>query len=282
MWKSKDVYYLSGSTGILAEDLGKALLCQFPEISFNEEKIPFIRTEKDAWVARELILKQSSGRHPLVFSTIMSPELIEILDAPEIELFNICDNYLNRLAELLEAEPLRESGFSRHLDDTHMAKRVSAIQYCINHDDGSATKDYDEAEVILLGVSRSGKTPISVYLATQLGIKTANYPLVCDDLNSYSLPSDIIRNKKRVIGLSTTPEILHNIREKRYKGSSYAKLATCVNELSQAHQIFLNYEIPVIMSDGRSIEETATQVAQELALRKKSHIHAKPNPESVL
>jgi len=277
MWKSKDVYFLSGSTGILAQDLGQALLCQFPEISFNEEKIPFIRTEKDAWDAREHILKQSSGRHPLVFSTVMNPELIEILDAPEIELFNICDTYLTRLEDLLEAKPLRESGFSRHLDDTTMAKRVSAIQYCISHDDGSLTKDYDEAEVILLGVSRSGKTPVSVYLATQMGIKAANYPLVCDDLNAYRLPLDIIRNKKRVIGLSTTPEILHHIREKRYKDSSYAKLATCVNELSQAQQIFLNYEIPVIMSDGRSIEETATQVAQELAIKKKIHLHTKKN-----
>lgn len=275
MWKSKDVYFLSGSTGILAEDLGKSLLCQFPEISFNEEKLPFIRTEKDAWNAREHILRQSSGRHPLVFSTIMNPVLINILDAPEIEFFNICDTYLSRLEELLEAKPLRESGFSRHLDETTMAQRVSAIQYCISHDDGSLTKDYDEAEAILLGVSRSGKTPVSVYLATQMGIKTANYPLVCDDLNAYRLPADIIRNKKRVIALSTTPEILHHIREKRYKGSSYAKLATCVNEINQAHQIFLQYEIPIIMSDGRSIEETATQVAQELAIKKKIHLHAK-------
>ncbi|MFH2124797.1 MAG: pyruvate, phosphate dikinase/phosphoenolpyruvate synthase regulator [Pseudomonadota bacterium] len=275
MWKSKDVYFLSGSTGILAEDLGKALLCQFPEISFNEEKIPFIRTEQEAWAAREHILKQSSGRHPLVFSTIMNPRLIEIMDAPEIEFFNICDTYLSRLEELLEARPLRESGFSRHLDDTTMAKRVSAIQYCISHDDGTSTNDYDEAEVILLGVSRSGKTPVSVYLATQMGIKAANYPLVCDDLNVYRLPADIIRNKKRVIGLSTTPEILHHIREKRYKDSSYAKLATCVNEISQAHQIFLKYKIPFIMSDGRSIEETATQVAQELMLKKKIQLHTK-------
>lgn len=274
MWNSKDVYYLSGSTGILAEDLGKSLLCQFPEISFNEEKFSFIRTEKEAWEVRELIIKQSAGRRPLVFSTIMNPELIEILDAPEIEFFHICDSYLTRLEELLEAKPLRESGFSRHLDDTTMAKRVSAIQYCIAHDDGSSTKDYDEAEAILLGVSRSGKTPVSVYLATQMGIKTANYPLVCDDLNAYRLPPDILRNRKKVIGLSTTPEILHHIREKRYKGSSYAKLATCVNEISQAHQIFLKYEIPVIMSDGRSIEETATQVAQELTIKKKIQLHA--------
>jgi len=150
-----------------------------------------------------------------------------------------------------------------------MAKRVSAIQYCIAHDDGSCIKDYDEAEVILLGVSRSGKTPVSVYLATQMGIKTANYPLVCDDLNAGRLPADIVRNKKRAIGLSTTPEILHHIREKRYKDSSYAKLATCANELNQARQIFLQYEIPIIMSDGRSIEETATQVTQALALKKK-------------
>ncbi|MBW6519447.1 MAG: pyruvate, phosphate dikinase/phosphoenolpyruvate synthase regulator [Desulfoarculaceae bacterium] len=275
MWKSKDVYFLSGSTGILAEDFGKTLLCQFPEISFNEEKIPFIRTEQDAWNAREHILRQSSGRHPLVFSTIMNPELINILDAPEIEIFNICDTYLTRLEELLEAKALRESGFSRLLDDTTMAKRVSAIQYCISHDDGTSTNDYDEAEVILLGVSRSGKTPVSVYLATQMGIKTANYPLICDDLNIYRLPPDIVRNKKRVVALSTSPEILHYIREKRYKGSSYAKLATCVNELNQAHQIFLKYDIPVIMSDGRSIEETATQVAQELTIKKKIDLHAK-------
>jgi regulator of PEP synthase PpsR (kinase-PPPase family) len=277
MWRSKDVYFLSGSTGILAEDLGKALLCQFPEISFNQEKIPFIRTEQDAWNARELILKQSSGRYPLVFSTIMNPELIAILDAPGIEFFNICDTYLTRLENLLEAQPLRVSGFSRHLDDTTMAKRVSAIQYCIAHDDGSSTNDYDEADVILLGVSRSGKTPVSVYLATQMGIKTANYPLICDDLNAYRLPVDIIRNKKRVIALSTTPEVLHHIREKRYKNSSYARLSTCVNELNQAHQIYQQYEIPVIMSDGRSIEETATQVAQELAIKKKSHLPATKN-----
>ncbi len=268
MWHSKDVYYLSGSTGILAEDLGKSLLCQFPEISFNAEKIPFIRTEEDAKKAIDYILSQSTGRFPLVFSTIMNKKLITILDVPEVEFFNICDKYLERLENVLEAKPIRISGTSRHLDDSTMASRVTAIQYCIAHDDGSRLKDYDEAEVILLGVSRSGKTPISVYLATQMGIKAANYPLVAEDLNSYRLPSAIIRNKNRAIGLTTTPETLHFVREKRYKGSSYAKLATCTNELNQANQIFLNYNIPIIVSDGRSIEETATQVAQQLSLKR--------------
>ncbi|HIP82677.1 MAG TPA: pyruvate, phosphate dikinase/phosphoenolpyruvate synthase regulator [Desulfocapsa sulfexigens] len=268
MWHSKDVYYLSESTGILAEDMGKSLLCQFPEISFNMEKIPFIKEPDDAHKAIEHIISQSAGRYPLVFSTIMNKDLIAILDIPEIEFFSICDEYLGRLEHVLEAKPIRISGTARHLDDTTMEDRVSAIQYCIAHDDGSLMKDYDEAEVILLGVSRSGKTPISVYLATQMGIKAANYPLVAEDLNAYRLPPPIIRNKARAIGLSTDPKTLSFVREKRYKGSKYAKINTCTGELSQANQIFLQYGIPIIVSDGRSIEETATQVAQLLSLKR--------------
>ncbi len=269
MWSSKDVYYLSGSTGILAEDLGKALLCQFPEISFNEEKIPFIRTSEDARSALARILERSGARSPLVFSTIMNPKLIEILDAPQIEFYNVCDSYLVLLEQHLGTKALRASGFSRHLNEQAMTTRVAAIKYCIAHDDGTATKDYDEAEVILLGVSRSGKTPVSVYLATQMGIKAANYPLVQDDLNSYRLPPDISRNRKQAVGLTSSPEMLHHVRQKRYKDSKYASLATCIQELSQASQIFLKYNIPVIHADGYSIEETATQVAQQLNLKKK-------------
>ena len=268
MWHSKDVYYLSGSTGILAEDLGKSLICQFPEISFNAEKLPFIRSIEDARKAINHILAQSTGRFPIVISTIMNKELIVILDVPEVEFFDVCDKDLERLENVLEAKAIRISGTARHLDDSTMGSRVDAIQYCIAHDDGSRLKDYDDAEVILLGVSRSGKTPISVYLATQMGIKAANYPLVAEDLDAYRLPNEIVRNKARAIGLSTNAETLHFVREKRYKGSCYAKLGTCAGELNQANQIFLNYNIPIIVSDGCSIEETATQVAQQLSLKR--------------
>ncbi|KAB2891691.1 MAG: pyruvate, phosphate dikinase/phosphoenolpyruvate synthase regulator [Desulfobulbaceae bacterium] len=268
MWKSKDVYYISGNTGILAKDMGKALLCQFPEISFNEELIPFIRSESQARRALEKILSQSPGRYPLVFSTLLSTKLNQIFDTPEVEFLNICDHFLVKLEELLEARAIREPGTSRHLDDNTMTRRVNAIHYSIAHDDGTGTKDYDEADLIVVGVSRSGKTPVSVFLATQMGLKTANYPLVQDDLTSIRLPPEIIRNKKRVVGLSTTPQMLHSFREKRYPGSTYANLATCEQELKQSDQIFLKYQIPVVFSDGRSIEETATQVAQELDLKR--------------
>lgn len=272
MWHAKDVYYISESTGILAQDLGKSLLCQFPAISFNTEKIPFIRSVEDANKALEHIMSQSGGRYPLVFSTIMQKELIEILDVSEVEFFNICDYYLEQLEEVLEAKPIRISGTSRKMDTSTMARRATAIQYSISHDDGSRLKDYDEAEVVLLGVSRSGKTPISVYLATQMGIKTANYPLVEEDLKNYSLPPVIVRNKAKAIGLSTTPRNLHLMREERYKGSRYAELGTCTKELHQANQIFLQHNIPVVTTEDRSIEETATKVTQLLSLKRLPHL----------
>lgn len=272
MWQSKDVYYISGSTGILARDLGKALISQFPEISFNEESIPFIKTKEDVFKAVELIRSKSVGRYPIVFSTLMTREYNEILDLPEFEFFSVFDQFLGRVEEILEQKALRVSGASRNLDDETMLKRVEAIHFCLEHDDGTRTKEYDEAEIILLGVSRSGKTPISVFLATQMGIKTANYPLVKDDLDSYRLPPDITRNKAKVVGLTAKPELLHRFRETRYKDSNYAKLATCADEINKANQIYLSHQIPVITTDGKSIEETATEVAQAMNLKRRVKI----------
>ena len=266
MRKSKDVYYVSGSTGILAQNIGKALLAQFPEVTFNEFSFPFIRTEKDAREVLAKILKQSGGSGPLVFSTLFFKELNAVFDIQEVDFFNIFDYFLGNLESLLGEKALREPGSSRHHDDTLIAKRVNAIDYTISHDDGIGTKNYDHADIILVGVSRAGKTPVSVYLATQMGVKTANYPLVEEDLDGFRLPPDVVRNIERVVGLSTSPQTLHIFRENRYKGSKYADMSTCIKEINQAKKIFLKYNIPVIFSDGRSIEEIATQIAQELKL----------------
>jgi regulator of PEP synthase PpsR (kinase-PPPase family) len=150
-----------------------------------------------------------------------------------------------------------------------MAKRVGAINYCLEHDDGTKLNEYDEADVILLGVSRSGKTPVSVYIATHMGLKSANFPLTDEYLNNYRLPNSIVNNRRKVVGLTTTAEILHSFRQKRYPDSNYAKRHTCIEELQQAEQIFQKYQIPVIESSGKSIEELATQISQELGIFKK-------------
>ena len=269
MWSSKDVYYISDSTGILVTNLGQALICQFPGVNFNEEKFPFIRTVGEAKKTMTYILKRSGGRRPIIFSTILDPNIRAVFDSPEVEYFEMYGNFLDELETALETEAVREPGFARHPSDMEMNKRVEAIHYCLAHDDGTKVSEYDEADVILLGVSRAGKTPISVFLATQMGLKSANFPLTSEHLNSYKLPEMIRQNKGRVVALTTSPEQLRSAREKRYPGSKYARHSTCVEELRQAEQIYMKGHIPVVSSAGKSIEETATQVMQELGISKK-------------
>lgn len=268
MWSSKDVYYISDSTGIMITNLGQALICQFPETSFNEEKFPFIKTVKDAKKTLAYILERSGGRRPLVFCTIINSEVRAVFDSPEVEFFDAFGLFLDRLESCIEAKALREPGFSRHLDNVTMNKRVEAINFCLRHDDGTKQGEYDEADIILIGVSRTGKTPISVYLATQMGLKTANFPLTAEYLDNYLLPDDIRQNQTRAVGLTSSPERLHRVREIRYAGSKYARFSTCIEEVQQALQIFEKHKIPVISTDGKSIEETATQVLQVLSISK--------------
>lgn len=272
MKTSKDIYYISDGTGILANNLGKALICQFPEINFNEEKFPFITTVATAKKIMDYIMKRSAGRRPIIFSTIIKQETISIFNVPEVEFFDAYAFFLERLENCLDAKAMRVPGASRKVTGMDIDRRVEAIHYCMEHDDGAKTSEYDIADVIILGVSRAGKTPISVYMASQMGMKTANFPLTDKFLSKYYLPNGIVRNLKRSAGLTTIPEFLHSVREKRYPGSNYARLATCRDEIKRAEQIFQKYHIPVISSAGKSIEEMATQVTQELNLSKASFI----------
>lgn len=263
----RNIYYLSGNTGILAKDMGKAILCQFPNISFREQTISFVRTKRDALLAREKILKESPDTPALVISTILDKTLNDIFCIPEIHLLTILDDSIHMAETMLGEKALWETGYSRH-DESIIDKRVNAIHYSISHDDGALTEDYGEADLILIGVSRSGKTPVSIYLATQMGIKTANYPLVGDDLLYGVLPEKIIGNRGKVIGLTIAADILHTFREKRFPGSDYALPATCEKEIAQANTLFDSYDIPVVFSDRHSIEETATQVTRKRDLKR--------------
>lgn len=269
MWSAKDVYYISDSTGILVTNLGQALICQFPEVNFSEEKFPFVRTVAEARQVMAHIMARSGGRRPLIFSTILDPEIRAVFDTPEVEYFEAYGLFLERLETCLETRAVREPGFARHPVDVTMNKRVEAIHFCLAHDDGTKVSEYDEADVILLGVSRVGKTPVAVYLATQMGLKSANFPLTAEYLNSYRVPEMIRQNLNRVVALTTSPEELRSAREKRYPGSRYARLATCIEELKQAEQIYLKSHIPLVSSAGKSIEETSTQVMQEMGISKK-------------
>jgi [pyruvate, water dikinase]-phosphate phosphotransferase / [pyruvate, water dikinase] kinase len=269
MTKSKDVYYVSGSTAILAEDMGKALLAQFQGTRFREEKIPFIHTPDDARKALAHILQQSEGTQPLLFCTIMDQETRDVFDCPQVLFFDIFLNTLELLEKALGTKALREPGYSRHFTISRMDKRVDAIHFSLEHDDGIRTAEYDKADIILVGVSRSGKTPVSIYLATHMELKAANFPLTSDHLDQYELPKDIVRNRQRVVGLTSSPLYLHAIREKRYAGSTYASLANCTRELQQAKQLFQRHDIKVLNVEDRSIEEIAVQAIQAIGISKK-------------
>ncbi|MCK5517549.1 MAG: kinase/pyrophosphorylase, partial [Desulfobulbaceae bacterium] len=151
-------------------------------------------------------------------------------------------------------------------DDKKADKRIDAIHYSIEHDDGQKTIGYDDADIILVGVSRTGKTPVSVYIATHMGLKAANFPMTADHLKKYELPADIVRNRKRTVGLTISPQYLHRIREKRYSGSNYAKLSTCSAELQQAEQLYMQHGIQTVNTEGRSIEELSVQATQLLGI----------------
>jgi [pyruvate, water dikinase]-phosphate phosphotransferase / [pyruvate, water dikinase] kinase len=268
MTTSHDVYYVSGSTAILAEDMGKALLAQFQGIRFREEKIPFIHTPDDARKALAHILEQSGDARPLVFCTIMDQQTRDVFNCPEVRFFDIFLNTLELLEVSLEAKALHEPGYSRHFTISKMDKRVDAIHFSLEHDDGTKPAEYDEAEIILIGVSRSGKTPVSIYLATHMELKAANFPLTADHLDKHELPKEIVRNRKRAVGLICSPHYLHTIREKRYAGSTYASLANCTRELQQAKQLYMRHNLKTLNVEGRSIEELAVQAIQAIGMTK--------------
>ena len=271
MWKVKDVYYVSDSTALIAEDVGKSLLCQFPETGFNEERIPFVRSKKDAKKALKHIREQSGVLQPIVFCTIKQKEIREILDVAEVEMIDLYGGFLTSLERTLETEALLEPCYFRKgFDlDNQTAERVDAIHYALEHDDGQKTRGYSDADIILIGVSRTGKTPVSMYLASHMGLKTANFPLTPDHLNTHKMPDDIVRNRKQTVGLTISPQTLHRIRERRFPNSSYAKLSTCTTELQQADQLFMKHGIKTIQTDYRSIEELSVQATQLLGISRK-------------
>ena len=271
MWNIKDVYYVSDSTAIIAEDIGKSLICQFPDISLNEEKIPFVRSKAEAKQAIAHILEQSAGLLPIVFCTIKNKEARDLLDVAEVEMMDLYGGFLHKLERTLETKALPDPCYFRKgFDlDNQTAQRVDAIHYSLEHDDGQKTRQYDEADIILVGVSRSGKTPVSIYLASHMGLKTANFPLTPDHLNEYKMPGDIVRNSKKTVGLTIFPQTLHKIRERRFPNSTYAKLSTCTTELQQMEQLCMQHAIRTIQSDFRSIEELSVQVTQLLGISKK-------------
>ena len=268
------MFYVSDRTAITAETIGHSLLAQFEGIpDYKEVTIPYIDTPEKAAHVLERINEaaDADGETPLVFSTLADPQTrAGIIESKGIvlDLFHV---FIGRLAETLGAEPVIKRTRSHRISNlSSYEARIGAIDYSLQHDDGARIKDYDKADIIMVGVSRSGKTPTCLYLAMQFGIRTANYPITEEDLQSSQLPGPVAPFRERLHGLTIDAKRLASIREERRPGSRYASIEQCRAEVRKVESLFKSYQIPFINSTNTSVEEIATRVVQTRGLERHS------------
>ena len=273
----RKVFYLSDSTGLTAENLGKSLLAQFPQIQFESVTRPFVDTpDKAQRIAMEINQEaQTSSHRPIVIDTIVSSEVSGIISAAECFYIDIFSTFLSPLENELNVKSAHHVGHtpifredSRAVDENYM-QRIDAVHFALANDDGMKLSRYQDADIILVGVSRTGKTPSSVYLGMQYGIKAANYPLIPDDLERNRLPTALQNHQKKLFGLTIRPARLSEIRNERKPNSQYAALRTCVDEVRQAETLYRQYRIPYIDTTQLSIEEISARMLQRAGIERR-------------
>ncbi|MEW8043780.1 MAG: kinase/pyrophosphorylase [gamma proteobacterium symbiont of Phacoides pectinatus] len=267
---ARTVYFVSESTGITAETLGHSLISQFDQwVNFKTIYMPYINTSKKAVALSTQFDKvvEAEGLRPIVFATMAEPEVRGILASANRLYIELFDTFINQLSAELGLTPSGKKGLSHGFTngDTY-EDRMSIINFAMTNDDGARLDKFDEADVVLTGVSRSGKTPTCLYLAMHFGIKAANYPLTEEDFEVSQLPEVLVRNKAKLIGLTIDANRLNRIREERRPGSPYASLRRCQNEVRMAQQYFQKLGIKVMDTTSHSIEEISSRIMKQIKL----------------
>ena len=268
----RTVFFLSDSTGITAETLGHALLAQFDDIEYRLVTIPFVHDEGGAAEAVREINRAASeyGIRPIVFSTLTSAELHQTVSASDALVLDLFSVFLHPLEIEFKRGSTHATGrFHGVIDRANYDVRIGAMDFALKHDDGEGVQGYGEADLILIGVSRSGKTPTCVYLSMQFGVRAANYPLTVEEVDREGLP-DVLRTcKERLFGLTIDPERLHRIRTERRPDSRYASLARCRREVSEVEDLMQSEGIPFLDSSAASIEEIATSILHRTGIERR-------------
>lgn len=259
----RPVFFISNSTGITVETLGRSLLYQFATTKFESHSLRFIDTKDKALEAVATINQTGAetGIRPIILSTLAESELRSIVKKAEGLFLDIFDVFIDTIEEELGNVATHGGGRSHGIgDDDYYNARIDAVNYSLKTDDGVGAKKYVEADVILIGASRTGKTPTCLYLAMHYGLRAANYPLVDDELESHFLPERLNEHKSKVFGLLVTPERLQNIRTKRRPDSKYSSLSQCQYEIRQTEIMFQQQDIPYFDVSNMSIEEAASSI----------------------
>jgi regulator of PEP synthase PpsR (kinase-PPPase family) len=268
----RTVLFVSDRTGITAETLAHSLLSQFESVEFDKINLPFVDSLEKAEAATRRIneVAKTDGVTPLVFSTLVDDALRAALEASDGLVMDMFHTFIRPLEKELGIASSHAVGRSHGVgSDTTYQARIDAINYAMANDDGITTSNYDKADVILVGVSRTGKTPTSLYLALQFGVLSANYPLIEQDMGDDSLPEALSEHRAKLFGLSILPDRLRQIRSERRPNSDYSSLRQCEHEVRHVESIFRREGIPFINTSAMSIEEIATTVMEHQRLERR-------------
>ncbi len=265
----RPIFFISNSTGITVETLGRSLLYQFANTRFKSHSLRFIDNESRAHEAVDKVNEQAriTGLKPIILSTLIDPALREIVSAAKAVYLDVFDMFIEPIEREI-GHPAQPGQKRAHgiVDDDYYSERIDAVNYSLKTDDGVGARDYNQASVILTGASRTGKTPTSLYLAIHYGLKAANYPIVDEELDVLTLPRSLVDYQDRLFGLLLTPERLSSIRSKRRPDSEYASLSRCQYEIRQTRVLFEHNNIPYFDVSSMSIEEVASSIADRLRI----------------
>lgn len=270
----RTAFFVSDGTGITAETLGHSLLTQFEGIKLRHVRMPFTNTAEKVreCAARISQAARDDGLRPVVFSTLVDPDFNAILRQANALCLPFFETFIAPLETELGLKSTHTVGrFHSSTDSNSYKDRIEAINYTLGHDDGITNQGLEEADVILVGVSRCGKTPTSLYLAMQFGLKAANYPLIPEDFERRALPEGLDRHRQKLFGLTIQPDRLQVIRTERRPNSRYAALENCRYEVAEAEKLMRKEGIRWLDSSTKSIEEISTTIMQEVKLERSSY-----------
>ncbi|EIJ44367.1 hypothetical protein BegalDRAFT_3560 [Beggiatoa alba B18LD] len=270
----RHVFFVSDSTGITASTLGKSLLAQFEDnVELEFTTIAFIQSIEQIEDAVKKINEyaKTSEYRPIIVATLIELEYRHILTKANALVIDIFGQFIQPLELELGLKSSHAIGrthnYSRGEETLSYYNRIEAINFALQHDDGASIKRYEDAEIILLGVSRSGKTPTCLYLAMNFAVTAANYPLVAEELTE-GLPPILRPHRHKLFGLTIAPENLQRIRQQRYPNSSYASLTTCQIEVQKIEALFRQLQVPYINVTHTSIEEISAMILKQTGLKR--------------
>jgi len=271
MTTKRTAFFVSDGTGITSEALGMSLLSRFEGFEFNRITLPYVDSVEKALETVEKINEASSidGANAIIFDTLVDDKIRAIIASSNCFMIDVFAAFLGPLEQELGRPPSDRVGRTKITENRGYEYRIEAINYALDNDDGARTKYYDEADVILVGVSRSGKTPTCLYLAMQYGIKAANYPLTEEDIDDQKLPASIKQYKQKLFGLTIEPDRLTLIRNERRPNSRYASIKQCNFEVEEVELMYKRERIPYMNTTHYSVEEIATRIMVKSGIQRR-------------